>query len=165
MNWTCRSMGWVALACAALPGAVAGQRTVLSDVSAYLMERSDEIAMARSSAPNGIGDAADVWLLTERGYEQVARGTNGFACFVGRGWSGQILIGSGANRRLHPDVLDTKVRAPHCFNPLAVRSILPWQIERTRLLLDGVPAEEVDGRISAELEAGRLLRPEVGARP
>jgi hypothetical protein len=142
---------------------VTAQQTRLEDITPYLMPRADEIAMARSSAPNRLGEAASVWVLTARGYEEAARGTNGFACFVGRGWSGPILVGPVNARRLHPDVFDRRLRAPHCFNAIAARSVLPWQIARTRLLLEGVPAEQVDARIEGEVKAGHLSLPELGA--
>jgi hypothetical protein len=141
----------------------AAQETRLSDLAPYLMPRADEIALARTSAPNDLGKAASIWVLTRAGYEEVERGTNGFACFVGRGWSGPILVGPPNARRLHPDVFDEKLRAPHCFNALAARSVLPWQIARTRQLMAGVPAELVDARIDDEFKAGKLSLPEPGA--
>jgi hypothetical protein len=147
----------------AFPPSSAAQGTPLKDVTPFLLDRNEEIDLARSAAPNHLGDDATIWILTATGYEKAATGTNGFACFVGRGWSGPIQIGSGSNRRLHPDLFDPKLHAPHCFNPAAARTVLPWHFERTRLLLAGVPAEEVNGRILREIEAGRLHLPEPGA--
>ncbi len=143
--------------------ASAAAQTTLADVTPFLMDRDAEVALARSAAPNGIGDRATVWVLTPSGYEQVAEGSNGFHCFVGRGWSGPILIGQGENQRVHPDLFDPLLHAPHCFNAMAARSVLPWQIERTRLILAGVPAEEVNERIQADVHAGRIELPEPGA--
>ncbi len=152
----------LALVPLALPPSVAAQGTRLTDVTPYLMERDGEIALARSAAPNHLGDEAAIWVLTPSGYERVAEGSNGFVCFVGRGWSGPILVGPEGNRRLHPDVFDAKVRAPHCLNEKAARSVMPWQRERTRLLLEGVPAERVDATIEGEI-GGTLSLPEPGA--
>lgn len=148
------------LVCSATLGA---QGTTLGDLAPYLMPRAEEIAMARSSAPNQLGAQASVWVLTKDGYVEAEKGTNGFACFVGRGWSGPIVVGPPSARRLHPDVFDTKLRAPHCFNPLAVRSVLPWQLARTRLLLGGVAAEAVDAQLEDDVKAGRLSLAEPGA--
>ena len=142
---------------------LAGQGTRLDSIQPYLMDRTEEIALARSAAPFDLGRDASVWILTRDGYVEAAHGSNGFACFVGRGWSGPILIGPPDARRLHPDVFDRQLRAPHCFNPQAVRSVLPWHLARTRYLLDGVPAENVDARTRADVEAGRLHLPEPGA--
>ena len=160
-----RSIASPLVACLALAAPLAGQNdgTRLTDITPWLMDRTAEIAMARSSAPYGLGDEATVWVLTARGYERAVEGSNGFACFVGRGWSGPILIGPPDGRRLHPDVFDRQLRAPHCFNPAAARSILPWQIARTRARLAGVPAERVDAEMQRQLEAGDLTAPEAGA--
>jgi len=153
----------------ALPGvpgatalALAAQETRLADVAPYLMARDAEVALARSAAPYALGDAATIWVLTRSGYQVAEQGTNGFACFVGRGWSGPILVGPRSARRLHPDVFDTMLRAPHCLNEKAARSVLPWQRERTRLLLAGVPAERIDAEIDGEIGT-RLALPEPGA--
>jgi hypothetical protein len=144
------------------PSAVA-QDTRLGDVSRYLMPRGEEVSLARSAAPGGIGEHASVWLLTRNGYEEVERGTNGFVCFVGRGWSGPIMVGVAPHRRLHPDVFDPRLRAPHCFNPLAATALMPWHNARTAYLIAGVAAEQVDGRVAEDLAAGRLRAPEPGA--
>lgn len=147
-----------------LPAAsAAAAQTTLGALDPYLMDEADEVAMARSAAPHGLGADADVWVLTPGGYERVAEGTNGFACFVGRGWSGPILVGPPAARRLHPDVFDTGLRAPHCFNAAAAATVLPWHRVRTDLLLDGVPAEAVDARIAEAVARGRLSVPVPGA--
>ena len=146
-----------------LPPSAAGQTTRLEDVRPYLMEPDAEVALARSAAPFDLGAEAEVWVLTSAGYERAAEGRNGFACFVGRGWSGPILVGPVHDRRLHPDVFDTQLRAPHCFNPAAAATVLPWHLARTDLILAGVAAAEVDERLARELEAGRLRLPEIGA--
>lgn len=151
-----------ALAPGVLPTGLQAQGKRLDDVTPYLMERGAEIALARSAAPNDLGDEATIWVLTHSGYEVASPGSNGFTCFVGRGWSGPILVGPAGNRRLHPDVFDTEVRAPHCLNPKASRSVMPWQRERTRLLLEGVPAEDVDAAIEGEI-GNELSLPEPGA--
>jgi hypothetical protein len=144
-----------------LPATVPAQGTKLGDLTPFLMPRAEEIVMARSSAPGQLGAQAAVWVLTREGYAEP--GTNGFACFVGRVWSGPIVIGPPTARRLHPDVFDSKLRAPHCFNPKAVQSVLPWQLGRTRLILAGTAAEEVDARLEEEVTAGRLRHAEPGA--
>src|ERR1700691_233898 len=53
----------------------------------YLMERDAEISLARSAAPESISNNAEILVLTPRGYESVAKGTNGFACMVERSWT------------------------------------------------------------------------------
>lgn len=145
-----------------VPLPIAAQETYLDDIAHYLMDVEAEVELARSAAPHGLGEDADVWVLESDGYRQVATGSNGFACFVGRGWSGPVLVGPVGNRRLHPDVFDHDLRAPHCFNPAAAESILPWQLARTEALLDGVAAEALDRTLNARI--GRdLALPAPGA--
>ncbi|MGD2067140.1 MAG: hypothetical protein PVI57_00540 [Gemmatimonadota bacterium] len=144
------------------PGVLSGQGTRLDDIEPYLMDHLREVDLARSAAPFDLGEDATVWVLAPSGYEVASEGTNGFACFVGRGWSGPILVGSGENRRLHPDVFDPELLAPHCFNPRAARSLVPWHRERTRLLIEGVAAEEVDERVDRKVGT-EIPLPEPGA--
>ena len=44
----------------------------------HLMERDAEIALARSAAPDSVSRDAEVMVLSRRGYETAAKGTNGF---------------------------------------------------------------------------------------
>ncbi|HMD49653.1 MAG TPA: hypothetical protein VKG79_11170, partial [Bryobacteraceae bacterium] len=46
-----------------------------------------EIALARSSAPASISDAAEVMVLRRDGYATVVQGSNGFVCIVQRSWA------------------------------------------------------------------------------
>src|SRR6202167_6681798 len=54
----------------------------------YLMpDRSAEIALARSAAPDSISRDAEILVLGRHGYETAVKGKNGFACIAGRGWT------------------------------------------------------------------------------
>lgn len=106
----------------------------------YLMERNAEIALARSAAPEAISRDADVLVLGQHGYETAVKGKNGFVCVVERGWMGPF-DGDGA-----ADFWNPKVRGPVCFNPPAVRSILPLTYQRTEMVLAGqAKAQIIDG--------------------
>jgi hypothetical protein len=50
----------------------------------YLTERTAEIALARSAAPESISQDAEVMVLGQHGYETVVKGKNGFMCVVER---------------------------------------------------------------------------------
>jgi hypothetical protein len=76
----------------------------------YLMERTAEIALARSAVPESISQAAEVIVLRQHGYETVVKGKNGFVCVVERSWT------AGPD---DPDFCNPKVRAPICCNPPA----------------------------------------------
>ena len=78
--------------------------------------RETEITLARTAAPPSISGAAEVLVLGSRGYETAVKGTNGFVCFIERSWS------AGFD---DPEFWNPKLRAPNCFNPPAVRNVLP----------------------------------------
>src|SRR6202035_2187419 len=91
----------------------------MAPLDQYLMERSAEIALARSAAPEAISRDADVLVLGRHGYETAVKGKSGFVCVVERGWMSPF-DGDFAVNFWNP-----KIRGPVCFNPPAARSILP----------------------------------------
>src|SRR2546428_11276823 len=80
-----------------------------------------EVALARTAAPRHVSDSATVLVLTRNGFVEAARGTNGFTCLVLRSFAGNIG---------DPDFWNPRVRAPHCFNPPAARTMLPAALKR-----------------------------------
>ncbi|HTW59402.1 MAG TPA: hypothetical protein VMD99_14820 [Terriglobales bacterium] len=100
----------------------------MAPVEQYLMTRDAEIAMARSAAPPSISADADVLFLGRHGYETAVKGKNGFVCLVERAWMGAF---DGKN------FWNPKVRGPVCYNPPAVRSILPITYKQTEMVLAG----------------------------
>jgi hypothetical protein len=120
----------------------------MAPVKEYLMDRDAEITLARSAAPTAISAAATILTLTPRGYQTAVRGTNGFTCLVDRQWQAPFS---------EPNFWDPRVRAPVCFNPQAVRSVLPLQQERTRLALRGYSREQIMQRVKAgRIESGAM---------
>src|SRR5204863_8279004 len=106
------------------------------DLTQYLMpDRAAEIALARSAAPKAISDAAAVFILTRDGYIEAGKGSNGFACLVARSFEGSL--GDTASW------WNPRVRAPHCLNAAAVRTVLPEMQRRAALVMKGLPAAEV----------------------
>ena len=55
-------------------------------IEQYLMDKSAEIALARSAAPASLSRDAGVVVLGPHGYETVATSKNGFVCIVERSW-------------------------------------------------------------------------------
>lgn len=166
MQQTRRGTIIAAFAFAVIALAVASPLTAqnrLRSIEPYLMERQAEIALARSAAPHGIGRDATVLVLTRRGYEVAERGTSGFACFVGRGWSGPLFAVQNGATVVHPDVFSPELHAPHCFNADAVGSVLPMHEMRTRELIAGRTVEEMVQATAAALQAGELKAPSSGA--
>ena len=89
----------------------------MAPVDQYLMaDRSAEIALARSAAPESISRDAEVLVLGRYGYETAIQGKNGFVCIVERSWTAPID---------DPDFWNPKLRSPICLNAAAARSCLP----------------------------------------
>src|SRR5262249_56164750 len=54
----------------------------MAPLDQYLMDRNDEIALARSAAPPSIAKDATVLVLGKDGFETAVQGTTGFVCNV-----------------------------------------------------------------------------------
>ena len=61
------------------------------------------------------------------------------------------------------DFWNPKLRGPVCYNPAAVRSILPYTILRTKLILSGLSKAEMVSKIQVALAGSLLPMPEPGA--
>src|SRR5580692_8801136 len=89
----------------------------MAPLEQYLIaDRNEEIKLARSAAPDSISGDAEVLVLGRHGYETAVKGKNGFVCVVERSWMSPFDFLQFWN---------PKMRGPICFNPPAVRSILP----------------------------------------
>ena len=109
----------------------------MAPIDQYLMDRNAEIALARSAAPESISRDAEVSVLGRHGYETAVKGKNGFVCVVERSWMSPFDF---------PEFWNPKMRGPICFNPPAVRSILPLTFKRTELVLAGLSkSQTIDG--------------------
>jgi hypothetical protein len=126
----------------------------MAPVDAYMMERSAEVALARTAAPDSISRDATVMVMGRHGYENAATGKNGFVCIVERSWTAD---------KDEPDFWNPKLRAPICFNPAAVRSFLPQTIKRTEWVLAGQSKAQMFEALKAALDKKELPTPEVGA--
>ena len=126
----------------------------MAPVEAYMMERSAEVALARTAAPESISQNATVMVMNRHGYENAATGKNGFVCIVQRSWTADID---------NPDFWNPKLRAPICFNPAAVRSFLPQTIKKTEWILAGRSKAQMFDDLKAALDKKELPKPEVGA--
>jgi hypothetical protein len=133
----------------------AAKYPAMAPLEQYLMaDRAAEIALARSAAPAAISNDATVLVLGKDGYETVAEGKNGFTCLVERGWMSPFDS---------PDFWNPRLRGPVCYNPAAVRTILPYTINRTKLVLAGISKAQMHEGILASVAKGELPAPESGA--
>lgn len=119
---------------------VPAQQPKYPPMSEYSMRQEDEIALAKSAAPAEISDRATIEVLTDTGYRAVLQGENGFECMVMRGFTGAPTFTPVDLRGL---VYDAKTRAPICFNPQAVKTVLPYYELRTRLGMEGKSPDEI----------------------
>jgi hypothetical protein len=126
----------------------------MAAIDRYLMDRNDEISLARSAAPESISRDAEVLVLGRRGYEAAVQGKNGFVCIVERSWSAGID---------DPDFWNSKVRGAICFNPAGARSQIPLTLKKTELVLAGRSAAQMAEGIKAAFDRKELATPEPGA--
>jgi hypothetical protein len=124
-------------------------------IDEYLMEdKAAEVSMARSAAPEAISRDAAVLVFGKRGYETAVEGKNGFTCLVERSWMNPFDSSGFWN---------PKMRGPICYNPAAVRTILPYTLNRTKLVVTGLSKEQIRESIVAAIAKNELPMPEVGA--
>jgi hypothetical protein len=115
----------------------------MAPIAQYLMTESDEIALARSAAPASISGDATIMVLTQNAYITAVKGKNGFVCIVERSWMAQWDF---------PEFWNPKMRGPVCFNPAAVRSVLPFTYKRTEMILAGLSKAQMIDRLKQVVE-------------
>jgi len=127
----------------------------MAPLDQYLMaDRNAEIALSRSAAPPSISTDATVLVFEKSGYQTAVEGKNGFTCLVERAWMSPFDS---------PEFWNPKMRGPICYNPAAVRTILPYTINRTRLVLTGLSKAQIRESITAAVAKNELPMPEAGA--
>lgn len=124
----------------------------MAPIEQYLMDRTAEIALARSAAPESISRDAEVLVLGRQGFETAVKGKNGWVCMVGRGWG---MFDA-------PEFWNPKIRAASCVNPPAARSTIPLVSMQTKLLLSGHSKVETIAAIRAAFEKKELPALEPG---
>jgi hypothetical protein len=131
------------------------QYSSMAPLDQYLMaDRNAEIALSRSAAPTSISGDATVLVFEKSGYQTAVEGKNGFTCLVERAWMSPMDS---------PEFWNPKMRGPICYNPAAVRTILPYTINRTRLVLTGLSKTQIRENVTASTAKNELPMPEAGA--
>jgi hypothetical protein len=127
----------------------------MAPLEQYLIaDRNDEIALARSAAPESISRDAEVLVLGQHGYETAIKGKNGFVCMVERSWTAGID---------DPEFWNPKVRGAICFNPAGARSQVPLTLKKTELILAGQSKTQMAESVQTAFERKILSTPETGA--
>ena len=126
----------------------------MAPIDQYLMtDRTAEIALARSAAPDSISHDAEILVLGRHGFETAVKGTNGFVCIVGRGGT------SAADA----DYWNPKVRVPMCVNAAAARSYLLRVTKETEWGLAGRTQAQMTESIASAIAKKELPPMEPGA--
>jgi hypothetical protein len=144
---------YLAMSQQAMPQNATTTYPTMAPIEQYLMDRTAEIALARSATPEAISHDAEVQVLGRRGFETAVKGKNGFVCMVERSWTSAP----------DPDLWNPKVRVPICYNPAAARSFLPRNLKRTDLILAGRTQAQIDETIAAAVDKKELPAMEPGA--
>ncbi len=118
----------------------------MAPIEQYLMDRTAEIALARSAAPEAISRDAEVLVFGRHGFATAVQGKNGFVCIVERGWTAAP----------DPDFWNPKVRVPICDNAAAARSYLLRTIKTTDLVLAGRSKAQIEDAIAAPVAKKKL---------
>jgi hypothetical protein len=127
----------------------------MAPIEEYLMtDRTAEIALARSAAPDSVSRDATILVLGRHGYETAVKGTNDFVCVVDRSWMLPFD---------NPEFWNPGVRLPFCLNPPAVRSILPLTIKEAEWALSGLTKSQLFDRTKAAFDNNELPLPEPGS--
>jgi hypothetical protein len=142
------------LSLTAIPATAAGGPA--RDLTPYLIaDRATEVALARTAAPHEISDAAAVLVLTATGYVEAAAGTNEFTCLVVRSFEGGFDdVASWWN---------PKIRAPHCLNAPAAKTILAEMKLRASLVTSGVSEAQIAERVKQAYAQHEIEPPASGA--
>jgi hypothetical protein len=123
-------------------------------LSEYMVPRDAEISLAKSAAPASVSGRATIKVLTMSGFQVVHEGDNGFVCMAMRGWSAPTYT-PAPFRDL---VYDTKALAPICFNPAAVRMVMPYYELRSKLAMQGKTPDQIADGVQAAYAKGQLPR-------
>jgi hypothetical protein len=115
---------------------------------------ADEIALARSAAPESVSKDAEVLVLATHGYETAVKGTNGFVCIVERSWATEFD---------DADFWNPKIRAPICYNAPAAKSVLPPYLKRTEWVLAGLPKATVLENVKSAVASKTFADPDAAS--
>jgi hypothetical protein len=121
----------------------------------YLMpDRNQEIALARSAAPESISGDAEILVLGRHGYEIAVKGKNDFVCLVERSWMSPYD---------DPEFLNPDQRLPLCLNPPAAQTHLPFTVKATQLALAGFSKTQMFNALKAAFASKELPVPAPGS--
>lgn len=104
-----------------------------------LLDRSEEIRLARSAAPASVSEKARVWYFDRGRYVVADSGSSGVECYVGRSWPLSI--------------------EPHCLDAEGARTILRLEMRAVELAHAGVSRDSASRELAAGIASGRFPLP------
>lgn len=120
--------------------------------TAYLMEESREIAIARSAAPAVVSTRAGLFVLRKDGrYQLVSPSANGFNCLIQRSFT--VPTTNPA------EFYEPRLLAPICFNAEASASVMQRDLWIAPLVAGGTPLAEIRRMETEAYASGRLKYP------
>jgi hypothetical protein len=105
-----------------------------------LLDREQEIRLARSAAPAAISDSATIWVFDRGTYAVALRGHSGVECYVSRSW---------------PESIE-----PHCFDGEGARTIMRLHMRGVELAHAGVSAAESKRQLAQGIADGAFPLPQ-----
>ena len=138
----------------AQPQDLSARYPTMAPIAQYRMDRSAEIALARTAAPASISGDAEILVLGERNFEVAVQGKNGFVCAVGRAFAGPLN---------NPEFWSPRNRSPMCYNPPAARSLLPYAMKQAGMALAGASKAQITEAVRAAVARKELGAPEPGS--
>ena len=117
----------------------------------FFLDRGEEIALARSAAPETVSDPATIWVLTPEGYEVAVEGVNSFNCVVLRRFS--------ADTRSDSYDWDGLI-APICYDAYSSTTHMQEQLLRAEMGLRGDPVESIEAAVNAAYMDGSIPVPD-----
>jgi hypothetical protein len=126
----------------------------MAPVEQYRMDRVAEIALARTAAPASISQDAEIMVMGQKKFDVAVQGKNGFVCLVGLAFMGPIS---------NPEFWNPKNRSPICYNPPAVRSLLPYAMKQADMALAGASKAQITDAIKTAVGKKELGVPESGS--
>lgn len=138
--WTVRVQAALAFGMLIAPVALDAQSAeVWSAELPALLDRGEEIRLARSAAPPAVSGPATVLVLERGGYVEAETGTNGVTCYVARSWPGSL--------------------EPHCFDREGSATILQIHLEKAQLREARVTKAEAEDEVARRIASGVLKLP------
>lgn len=107
------------------------------------MPRDEQMSIAQSACPDGVGGKATVYVLGLKGYEIARQGTNGASALVGRHF-------------VKPD--ETTVE-PLCFDQEGSRTLLQVELYEAELRANGASEAEIKKEVAERYKDGRFKAP------